>query len=65
MGVPPTTIVVLQVAGEEDVTICHKQCSTSALTLPEVFLGKINLQVLHLEIDTLQYPSVEYALNKP
>ena len=24
-GVSPTSIIVLQVAGEEDVTICHKQ----------------------------------------
>ena len=34
MGMPPTIIIVLQVADEEDVAICNKQCSMSALMMP-------------------------------
>ena len=32
-GAQPTTIIVLQVAGEEDITVCHKWCHMSALMM--------------------------------
>ena len=51
---PPTTIVALQVAGEEDVTICHKWCSTSTLMMPEVLFGEINLQLSKLKLSVLK-----------
>ena len=53
-GVPPTTIIVPQVVGKEDVTVCHKWHSTSALMMPEVLFGEINLQVSNLKCSVLK-----------
>ena len=52
-GVPPTTII-LQVAGEEDVTVCHKWHVMSALMMSEFLFGEINLQVSNLKFSVLK-----------
>ena len=49
----PTTIVVLQVAGEEVVAIYHNQLITPALIMPEVLFSKINLQLSYLKFSVL------------
>ena len=55
MGAEIQILVVLQVAGEEDVTVCHNQCSTSELMIQGViFFGKINLQVSNLKCSVLK-----------
>ena len=52
-GSPPTIIIVLEVAGEEDITVCQKQRSTSALMMPVVLFGKINLKIFNLKFSVL------------
>ena len=49
-----TTIIVLQVAGEEDVAICYKRYNTLALKMPKVLFSEINLQVSNLKFSILK-----------
>ena len=50
----PTTNIVSQVAGEEDIAMCHKRHSSSALMMPDVLFNEMNMQVSNLKFSVLK-----------